>query len=110
MINSNEIFISNPYNKIHELSNLSFLFNYYFVYKENSILFIDSLSNYNSSQISQRIKEKNYNIKVIITSENEQNLDLNDLKKFVIDNSIPIYFIEKLIYDKIFNFFFMWKM
>ena len=42
---------------------------------------------------------------MIITSENEQNLDLNDLKKFVIDNSIPIYFIEKLIYDKIFNFF-----
>ena len=99
--------IEKIYNEIYKLSSLSFIISdENFDYKtinSNSILFIKSINDI--SDISKIIEENANKIKVIITNELNDNMNINDLTNFIKDNKIPIYKIEKSIFKKLTDFF-----
>ena len=99
--------IKKIYAETFELSNLSFIITdetyEYKIIKDNSILFIKSIEDLSEMAT---ILETNINkIKVIILCDIGDNINKNDLSKFINENKIPIYKIEKNTFKKLIDFF-----
>ena len=102
--------IKNIYDNTIKLSNISF-YKCHKIYtkeliKDNSVLFTNSINNSNDLlDLSKIIEQNNNKIKVIIVNEINETLVQSNLIEFIYKNLIPIYKLEKKIYNIFISFF-----
>jgi len=102
--------IKRMYEETYKLSNLSFFKaendNIYKIINDNSILFTQTLSKDSDlKDITEQVKLNLNKIRVIIVNEISNNIDQKNLCNFLENYGIPIYIIDKSIYQKIIEFF-----
>ena len=99
------------YKESYKVSNLSFnIFEEnisYEIINDNSILFYKPISTDNDlSDLTKMIENNKNKMKAIIVNKVEQNINQNNLTNFLITNKIPIYELEKSVFQKFVDFFF----